>query len=278
MRAVWKGHIQFSLVTIPIRIYNAIETGESIRFRQLDKRDHAPIGYKKINKITGQEVKSDEIVKGFEYEKDQYVIIENDDLDKLKLKSTRIIEIEGFVDQKEVSPMLYDAPYFAGPDGDAAAKSYALLCKAMEESGKLGVGRVVLRDRESAMLISPKDGGLCLYKLRYPAELRKIQQVPKLPEQTDAEAEQLKLAHTLVDSMTKSFEDIELQDRYKNAVREIIDAKVAGQEIVAAAEEEKPVVDIMSALKASIDKAKDEKKPMKKAEGKKADQKAKKAS
>lgn len=265
MRAIWKGNIQFSLVNIPIRIYNAIDTADSIRFRQLDKADHAPIGYKKINKVTGQEVQSSDIVKGFEYEKDQFVIIEPEDLDKLKLKSTRVIEIEGFVDKEEVSEMLYDSPYFAGPDGDGAGKAYSLFCKTLEQSGKLGIGRVVLRDRESAMLIAPKDGGICMYKLRYPSELRKMQQVPKLPEQPDAEDEQLKLAKTLVDSMSKSLSDITLTDRYKDAVWEIINAKIDGEEIVTAQEEEKPVVDIMTALKASIEQAKDDKKPMKKA-------------
>lgn len=277
MRAIWKGHIQFSMVTIPVRIYNAIDTGETIRFRQLHKEDNAPIGYQKINKITGAPVKSEDIVKGFEYEKDQFVIIEDDDFSKLKLKSTKVIEIEGFVDADEVSPMLFDNPYFAGPDGEVAGKAYMLLTRTLQESGKLGIGRVVLRDRESAVLIAPKDNGICLYKLRYPSELRKMQQVPKLPD-LEADEAQLELAKTLVNSMARPFGEIELQDRYKTALREVIDAKIEGKEIVTMAEEEKPVVDIMDALKASIEAAKTEKKPMKKATGEKEAKKKKKAS
>lgn len=268
MRAIWRGHIRFSLVTIPIRIYNAIETAETIRFNQLHKDDNGPIGYDKKCKKCGNTVKNDDIVKGYKYEPDQYVIVEKDDLDKLKLKSTKIIEIQGFVDASEVHPTLYDAPYFAGPDGDVAAQAYALLCRTLEDTGKVGIGKVVLRDRESVMMLTAKDNGLLLYKLRYPNEIRKISEVPQL-NGFQVDAEQLKLAQTLVDSMSTSFDQIELKDKYKDAVRELIQAKIDGQEVVTVEEEEKPVVDIMSALKASIEQAKEQKKPMKKATGKK---------
>src|SRR5690606_19884524 len=127
MRSIWKGHIRFSLVTIPIRIYNAIETSETISFKQLHKEDNGPIGYDKRCRKCNKNVKMEDIVKGYQYEPDQFVIIEPEDLDKLKLKSTKVIEIEGFVDATEVPATLYDAPYYAGPDGDVAAKTFALL-------------------------------------------------------------------------------------------------------------------------------------------------------
>ncbi len=268
MRSIWKGHIRFSLVTIPVRIYGAIETAETIRFNQLHKEDNGPIGYEKKCKKCNEAVKNENIVKGYKYEPDQYVIIEDEDFEKVKLKSTKIIEIEGFVDATEVHPTLFDTPYFAGPDGEVAAKAYALLRQTLSDSGKIGVGRVVLRDRESVMLLTAQENGLLLYKLRYPQEIRNITDVPLL-EGLKANPDELKLAQTLVDSMATTFEKIELQDRYKDALREIINAKIDGEEIVVVEEEEKPVVDIMTALKASIEQAKTEKKPMKKATGKK---------
>ena len=271
MRSIWKGHIRFSLVTIPICIYNAIETSETISFKQLHREDNGPIGYDKRCKKCNKVVKTEEIVKGYQYEPDQFVIIEPDDLAKLKLKSTKVIEIEGFVDAKEVYPTLYDTPYFAGPDGDIAVKTFALLCATLKDTGKFGIGKVVIRDRESVVLLAPESNGILLYKLRYPNEVRKISEVPKLDGVT-ADKEQLKLARTLVDSMSKPFSEIKLQDKYKDAVKELIKAKIEGKEVVTVEEEEKPVVDIMTALKQSIENASKEKKPMKKATGKTAEE------
>lgn len=276
MRSIWKGHIRFSLVTIPICIYNAIETSETISFKQLHREDNGQVGYDKRCKKCNKIVKSEDIVKGYQNEPDQFVIIEPDDLAKLKLKSTKVIEIEGFVDASEVHPTLYDTPYYAGPDGDVAAKTFALLCATLKDTGKLGIGKVVIRDRESVVLLSPEENGLLLYKLRYPNEVRKISEVPKLDglaadlSASQAGKEQLKLARTLVDSMSKHFSDVKLQDTYKNAVKELIKAKIEGKEVVSVEEEEKPVVDIMTALKQSIENASKQKKPMKKATGKEA--------
>ncbi len=267
MRAIWKGHIRFSLVTIPIRIYNAIDTAQTIRFNQLNKNTYNPIKYKKVDKDSGEEVKNEDIVKGYQYEPGQYVIVEAEDFEKIKLKSTKVIEIEGFVDASEVHSTLFDTPYFAGPDGEVAAKAYGLLCQALKESGKMGIGRVVLRDRESIMMMAPEKNGLLLYKLRYPEEVRKMDNIPDL-EAIETDDEQLKLAHTLVDSMTTSLDKIKLKDRYHGALREMIEQKIEGKEIVVYEEEEKPVVDIMMALKESINQAKEQKKPMKKATGK----------
>ncbi|MEE9168115.1 MAG: Ku protein [bacterium] len=267
MRSIWKGHIRFSLVTIPVRIYNAIDTQQTIRFNQLHKECNGPIGYDKRCKKCETVVKNEEIVKGYQYEPEQYVIVEQEDFEKLRLKSTKVIEIEGFVDASEVHPTLYDAPYFAGPDGEVAAKTYSLLCKTLKETGKLGIGKLVLRDRESVMLMAPHENGLLLYKLRYPEEVKNIGDVPMLDD-VETDEEQLKLARTLVDSMSKSMSEIVLKDKYHDALREVIAAKVDGKEIITVEEEEAPVVDIMTALKQSIEQAKDERKPMKKATGK----------
>lgn len=272
MRAIWKGHIRFSLVTIPIRVYNAIDSGQTISFNLLSKEGHNQVSYEKKDKVTGQTLRQEDIVKGYQYEPGQFVIIDDEDFGKVKLKSTRVIDIEGFVKSTEVHPTLFDAPYFIGPDGELAAKTYALLCKTLKESGKVGVGRVVLRDRETVVLLTPEKYGILLYKLRYPNEVRSIGEVPQLLEDVKVDKEQVKMAKMLVDSMSKQFVDIEMKDNYQDALRGMIQAKIEGKEIITIAEEETPVVDIMTALKASIEKAK---KPMEKAKGKVAKEKKK---
>ncbi len=278
MRAIWKGHIRFSLVTIPIRIYNAINNEEKVSFNLLSKENHNPVKYEKKDKVTGEVLRQEDIIKGYQYEPGQFVIIEDQDFEKVKLKSTKVIEIEGFVDASEVHHTLFDSPYFAGPDGEVAAQTYNLLSEALRKSGKVGVGKVVLRDRESVVLLTPHKEGILLYKLRYPNEVRNISTVPNLEEKPIDEA-QLKMANTLIDSMTKKFKDLTLEDKYNSALKDMITAKIEGKEIVSITEEEPEVVDIMTALKQSIEQAKADKKPMEKAgEKSKGQKKAKKAS
>ena len=264
MRAIWKGHIQFSLVTIPVRIYNAIDAGQSISFNLLSKQNHNPVSYEKKDKVTGEPLKNEDIVKGYQYEPGQYVIIEPEDFEKVKLKSEKVIEIKGFVDASEVSASLFESPYYIGPDGDVAAKTYGLLAETLKQSNKFAVGTVVLRDRETPLLLSPHENGIVMYRLRYPNEVRDINEVPLLKD-VKADKDQLKLAKTLVDSMSIKFSDIEMKDNYTEKLREIIEAKIEGKEVVVVEEEAPKVVDIMTALKASIDAAK--KKPMEKAKG-----------
>ncbi len=266
MRAIWKGHIRFSLVTIPIRIYNAVDNESVIRFNQLHKDDHGAVGYDKKCKKCGKALSSDEIVKGYQYEPEQFVVVQTEDLNKIKLKSTRVIEIQGFIDTGEIHPTLYESPYYAGPDGPVAAKTYSLLIEALKASGKVGVGKVVLRDREDAVLLAPSGQGLALYKLRNPKEIRNIDEVPQI-EDIKINKDELKLALSLVESMKANLSDLDLTDKYHAALHEMIVAKIAGKEIVTIAEEEKPVVDIMTALKQSIEQAKANKKPMEKAKG-----------
>jgi len=268
MKAIWKGHIRFSLVTIPVLVYNAVDTEQAISFNLLHKEDHGPIGYDKRCKKCNRVVSAEEIVKGYKYEPERYVIVEKEDLDKINLKSTKIIEIEGFIDAKEVHPTLYEAPYYAGPDGPVAVQAYSLLAAALRETGKVGIGKVVLHDREDVVMIAPFENAVVLYKLRSPREIRDVHVIPQLDgRSTDKDG--LKLARSLVDSMSTTLGKIDLTDRYHDALRAIIEAKIAGKEIVTVEEEEKPVVDIMTALKQSIEQAKLQKKPMEKAMGKK---------
>ena len=268
MRSIWKGHIRFSLVTIPIRIYNAVDSEETIRFNQLHKEDHGAVGYEKKCKKCGKVLTNDEIVKGYQTEPEQYVIVTPEDFEKIKIKSTKVIEIEGFIDSSEVHPTLYESPYFAGPDGPVAAKTYTLLAQALKASRKVGIGKVALRDREEVVTIAPLDGGIILYKLRPSADLRKMEDVTQI-EKKEVNKEELKLSISLVESMATKLEELDLTDRYRDALRELVEAKISGKEVISVVEEEKPVVDIMTALKQSIERTKAQKKPMEKAKGEK---------
>jgi DNA end-binding protein Ku len=211
-------------------------------------------------------VSSAEIVKGYKYEPERYVIVEKEDIEKINLKSTKIIEIEGFIDAKEVHPTLYEAPYYAGPDGPVAVQAYSLLAAALRETGKMGIGKVVLHDREDIVMIAPYENAVVLYKLRPPKEIRSINEIPQL-DGKPIDKEGLKLARSLVDSMTTTLARLDLTDRYHDALSAIIEAKIAGKEIVTVEEEERPVVDVMTALKKSIEQAKSRKMPMEKAKG-----------
>jgi DNA end-binding protein Ku len=187
-------------------------------------------------------------------------------VEKIKLKSTKVIDIEGFIDASEVHPTLYESPYFAGPDGSVAAKTYSLLTQALQTSGKVGIGKVVLREREEVVLIAPLEGGLVLYKLRNPQELRKMSEVPQLA-QVEVKKEELKLSVSLVESMAATLAEMDLTDRYRDALREMIEAKIAGRQVISVPEEQQPVVDITAALRESIERTKALKKPMEKAKG-----------
>ena len=257
MRSVWKGHIRFSLVTIPIQIFNAVETKNDISFKQLHNEDNGRIGYKKVCKNCEKEVPYGDIVKGYEYEPDQYVVLKPEEFSALKLKSTRAIDIEAFVDISEVHPTRFEAIYYVGPNGEIAQKTFSLFSNVLKKTNKAGVGRIILRDKEDVVLITPYEDALIMYKLRYPYEVRNVKNVPDLGTAEPNEAE-LKLAETLVESLSTTFEKVDFEDRYRDALMDLVNNKIEGKEIVSIVEgeEEKPVVDIMSALKASIDAAK----------------------
>ena len=264
MRSIWKGHIRFLLVAIPVRIYNAIETAEKIQFNQLHRDDYGPIGYDKKCKKCGQVVSNDQITKGYQYEPDRYAIIEPEDIAKVKIKTTRAVDIVGFVDSSEIPTTFYDAPYYAGPDGPVAEKPYALLREVMKQTGKVGIGKVVLRDREDLVAVFPHEDGLVMQKLRYPHEVRSIQDVPELESAKKADKNEMKLATMLVEQMVTSLAEIDTVDQYHQALKQIIESKIKGKKVVEFAEvEEIPRLDIMSALKKSLQQS--NRKPMVKA-------------
>ncbi len=261
MRSVWKGHIRFSLVTIPIQIFNAVNTSSAISFNQLHKEDMGRVSYRKVCRSCNEELSSKDIVKGYEYADDQYVVLEKQELDAIKLKSTRAIDIEAFVDLNDVHPSRFEAVYYVGPNGDVAKKTYGLFCEVLKKSGKAGVGRIILRDKEDVVLLKAEGNAMIMYKLRYPEEVRALEDVPDT-EGIEVDKKQLAMAETLVDSLVMDFEKVDFQDRYKDALMDIVNEKIDGKEIVSIGEEktDRPVVDIMDALKASIEQAKNLKK------------------
>jgi DNA end-binding protein Ku len=252
------------LVAIPVRIYNAIETSEKIQFNQLHREDYGPIGYDKRCKKCSQVVTNDQITKGFQYESDRYAIVEPEDIAKIKIKTTKAVDIIGFVDASEIPTTFFDSPYYAGPDGPVAEKPYALLREVMKQTGKIGVGKVVLRDREDLVALFPHEKGLVLQKLHYPHELRSMDSVPELDGAQKLDKNELKLATTLVEQMATSLGEIDTVDNYHEALKKLIDSKIKGKKTVEFEVEELPRLDIMSALKKSLQQS--SRKPMVKAE------------
>ena len=264
MRSIWKGHIRFLLVAIPIRVYNAIEASERIQFNQLHRDDFGPVGYDKRCKKCGQIVTNDQITKGYQYEPDRYAIVEPEEIAKIKIKTTRAVDILGFVEKEEVAPMFFDAPYYIGPDGPVAEKPFALLRQVLKDTGKIGLAKVVLRDREDLVAVFPHGDGIVLQKLRYPAEVRKIEDVPEIDAAPKLDKKELALATSLVEQMITTFSDIDTVDHYHEALRKLIDSKIKGKKVTEFEKyEEPPRMDIMTALKKSLQAS--SRKPMVKA-------------
>jgi DNA end-binding protein Ku len=257
MRSIWKGHLRFSLVTIPIQVFNAVDKSNELSFNQLHSSDNGKINYKKVCSECEKEVPMDDIVKGYEYAPDQYVVLQKEEIDSIKLVSNKAIDIEAFVDIAEVHPSRFEAVYYIGPSAAIGIPTFNLLYKALKKAGKAGVGRIVLREKEDVVLLVPENNGIIMYKLRYPEELKSITEVPDLKEQPVDDA-QLKLADTLIESLSKKFDDISFVDNYRAKLMEIVKTKVDGKQtvIMPDAPSQAPVVDIMDALKASIEEAK----------------------
>ena len=264
MRSIWKGHIRFLLVAIPIRVYNALEASERIQFNQLHRDDFGPIGYDKRCKKCGDIVTNDQITKGYQYEPDRYAIVEPEEIAKIKIKTTRAVDILGFVESSEVAPMFFDSPYYIGPDGPVAEKPFALLRQVLKDTGKIGLAKVVLRDREDLVAVFPHGDGIVLQKLRYPAEVRKVEDVPEIDATPKLDKKELALATSLVEQMITTFADIDTVDHYHEALRKLIDSKIKGKKVTEFEKyEEPPRMDIMTALKKSLQAS--SRKPMVKA-------------
>jgi len=257
-RPIWSGTISFGLVSIPVKLYNAVAR-KSVSFNQLDARTGARIRMKKTSAADGSDVPEDQIVKGYEISKDRYVVVEPEELDALDPAATRTIDLEDFVDLAEIDPIYYDSPYYLAPD-KGAAKPYALLTRAMEESGKVGIARFVMRTKQYLAAIRVADGHLVLSTMVYadevvdPASIEGLQAA----EEVELSERELTMARQLIESLTAPFEPERYHDEYRERVLDLIERKAAGEEIAAPAPEPAAarVVDLMAALEASVRDAK----------------------
>ena len=253
-RAIWTGAISFGLVNVPVKLYSATSP-KTVRFHQLSSKTGARIRQKRVDPSTGEEVAYDDIVKGYELTPDRYVMISNEELDALDPKATKTIDIEEFVDLSEIDPIYYDHSYYLAPTA-GGAKPYRLLLDAMSESGKVGIGRVVLRSKQQLCALRPTEGVLTLSTMLFGDEVLAPDRLDELDAIGEAEAtdRELKMAEQLIDTLSSEFDPEKYRDEYRERVIDLIERKASGEEIAVQpeAEEEAPAPDLMAALEASL--------------------------
>lgn len=251
-RASWKGYLKLSLVSCPVRLYPATSSSERVRFNQLHKDTHNRINMKPVDPELGLVDRAD-LVKGYEYEDKKYIIIDDEDLEAVKLESNHTLNIEAFVDAAEVDVIYQDAPYYLAPDGAMAEETFIVLREAMREAGKLAIARLVLSSRERVVTIGPRDAGMFVCTLRAPNEVRATSAYfDSIPDEVP-DPEMLGLAEALIKQKTTKFDPRQYEDRYEHALMAMIKEKLKGHKpIIAAAPERGNVVNLMDALKASL--------------------------
>jgi DNA end-binding protein Ku len=274
-RAMWKGAISFGLVTIPVSVYPATEE-KTLRFNQLHDEDGGRVRMKRVCSIDGEEVGYEHIVKGYEYEKDRYVILTDEDFEAIPVESSRAIDIQQFVELEEIDPMQYKKSYYLVPE-ETGAKAYALLREALNRSGKVGIAKVSFRDKEHLAALRFRDEAFVLETMYWPDEIREAD-FGGVDVSAKIRPNELEMAQTLIDNLTADWDPAEFKDEYREAMLRIVEAKINGEEIeIVEAEPTAKVVDLMEALKASVAAAKKEpkaepapkKKPAKKTSAKK---------
>ncbi len=254
-RAIWKGSISFGLVNIPIALYPATRR-EEFKFRLLRKSDLSPVSYKRVAEKDGKEVPWDQIVKGYEYEKGKYVVLKDEDFERVDLEATQTVDIQDFVDQEEIDPIFFYKPYYLEPlkGGD---KAYALLRDALKDSNKVGIAKVVIKTRQYLAGVKPEDGVLVLELMHFADELADPGKL-HVPKKTEVGKREMNMAKSLIDSMSSKWNPEKYRDDYREALMEVIEEKVeaGGKEI-----EEKPkkarkptnVIDLVSVLQKSLE-------------------------
>src|SRR5207248_7627839 len=253
-RAIWSGAISFGLVNVPVKLYSATSP-KSVRFHQLSSKTGVRIRQKRVDPSTDEEVPYEEIVKGYEVTPDRYVMIDPDELDALDPKATKTIDIEEFVDLAEIDPIYYDHSYYLAPAA-GGAKAYRLLVDAMRESGKVGIGRVVLRSKQQLCALRPTGEALTLSTMLFGDEVLSPDRLDELESVNEAEASEreLTMAQQLIDSLSSDFEPDKYHDEYRERVLNLIERKAAGEEIAVQPQAEEPAAapDLMAALEASL--------------------------
>jgi DNA end-binding protein Ku len=259
-RAYWQGQIRLALVSIPVEIYSATKSGAQISFHQIHEPSGKRIKYEKVAPGVGP-VDVDEIVKGFEYEKGSYVLLEQDEIDAVKLESKKTLELTQFVDADEIDVLYYEKPYFVVPADDLAEEAFIVLREALRRSRKVGLGQLAMRGREYVVSLKPCGRGMVLETLRYADEVNKAQGYFRDIPDSAPDPELLDLAETLIDKKVAKFDPQEFHDRYVDALKDLIERKkkAKGKKIIEEDDEGAPsrgsnVVDLMAALKKSLEK------------------------
>jgi DNA end-binding protein Ku len=258
-RAIWKGSISFGLVNIPIQVFSAAQKEDYTSFNQLCEKGHK-IRYKKWCPVEEREVQWSEIKKGFEVTKNNYVVLEKEEIDKIKLKTTNTIEIEEFIDAEDLDPIFVEKAYYIGPDPgkkkvESAVKAYSLFVKILHETKKIAIGKVVLRDKEHLVALRAYQRGLVTHQLKYLDEIRPMDEIDRIDTPQKVDAKELSLGKTLVDNLTvEKFDPGQYSDTYAKELEKLIEAKSEGQQITIKEEEKEPeeTPDILEALKASL--------------------------
>ena len=256
-RPIWSGTISFGLVSVPVRMFSATESKE-LRFHFLDKQDLQPIGYEKVRRDTGKHVDPDDIVRGFEVEKGRYVTLDDEDLDRLDIELTKTIDICDFVDLDEIDPIYFRKAYYLAPQ-EGAEKPYRLLVRALEETGKVGIAKVVIRNKQHLAALRPWNGVLVLETMYYADEVRQ-------PEQADGKVRlqkpEVEMAKSLVENLSESFDPEKYDDTYRKELLDLLRAKAKGKALPEPEpQEEGEVVDLMSALRESVERTQKKSRP-----------------
>jgi len=260
-RPTWKGYLKISLVNIPIKVFPATDAGATLSFNQLHGECQTRIQQKRWCPKCEREVPNTDIVKGFEFEKGRYVIVDEEDVEKVRVESTRVINLEKFTDDTAIDPIYLERPYYLAPDGPVAREAFAVIREGMQ--GKAGIGKVALYGREYLVKVQPREQGLVMYTLRHAAEIRSMEAIDELADMPEkVKPEEVKLARQVMGTFEGSVDLDDYRDDYQVGLREIIDAKIEGREIVAPEIEAPPkVVNLMDALRKSLDTISGAKKP-----------------
>src|SRR4029077_2055581 len=252
-RPTWKGYLKISLVNIPVKVFPATDTGATLSFNQLHAECQTRIQQKRWCPNCQREVPNTDIVKGYEFEKGRYVLVGDEDLEKVRVESTRVISLEKFTDDTAIDPIYLERPYYLAPDGPVAREAFAVIREGMQ--GKAGIGKVALYGREYLVKVQPREQGLIMYTLRHANEIRSMEAIDELSDMPGPlKPAEVKLAQQVIGTFEGDVDFASYRDDYQVGLREIIDAKIEGREIVAPEVEAPPkVVNLMEALRKSLD-------------------------
>ncbi|WP_027956726.1 Ku protein [Halobacillus kuroshimensis] len=257
MHTMWKGTISFGLVNIPVKLHAATEN-KDIKLRQLHEECHSPVEYEKRCPVCDREIEREEIVKAYEYAKNKFVVLDNEDLEQLKKEQDdKAVEILDFVKLEEIDPIYFERSYFISPN-EGGAKAYSLLRQALGDTGKIGIAKIIIRSKEQLAVLRVYENTLVMETIHYPDEVRSVQDVPNVPEESDLSKKELSTAVTLIDQLTTEFDAGKYKDDYRTALMELIEAKKNNEEITTAKDKPAPdnVTSLMDALEKSLEKTK----------------------